>query len=481
MEKAMLVVIPFVVNALLNFVLGLLIALVLGPSEFGLYAIGAALTSLVNAAALDWLKFAAMRFYTGSDTDEIRSLRHSLDTLIAGVTISLSGLLVAAIVLGVDFRLPATLVAVAVAAGICSGLFDYSGTIARAQMKDRAYARLVTVKSLMALVLMVGGAWVTGSAAVVLFGQCLSVAAALLAIRRDLTTEGGMKAPDIAHVRRFAAYAMPLVGANILMATMPLMNRSLMASGHGLAEAGYFSLASDMGIKLFGTLGAALEIILLRAVVRTEEAEGRTAAHDLIARNLVIVLMIVLPVAAGLIAVLPAFEALFVPASFRGHFGTYFLLGLPAFVALALTQAGLNPVFMIAQKTMVAMLATGLGVLVNAGFVIAALMGGPPALYALGFSAALATMMLVTAAVAWRETTARPPWRDMGLVIGATGLMLAALWPLRGAGSPLITILVMVPLGAGLYAACMLAGDLAGCRRGLIRLLRRETRTSTAS
>ena len=38
----MTVLLPFIVNAGLNFVLGLLVALILGPEAFGLYAIGAA-------------------------------------------------------------------------------------------------------------------------------------------------------------------------------------------------------------------------------------------------------------------------------------------------------------------------------------------------------------------------------------------------------------------------------------------------------
>ena len=58
----MTVLLPFVVNAGLNFVLGLLIAFFLGPAEFGRYAIGAAIIVLVNTAMLDWLKLSAIRF-----------------------------------------------------------------------------------------------------------------------------------------------------------------------------------------------------------------------------------------------------------------------------------------------------------------------------------------------------------------------------------------------------------------------------------
>jgi len=51
----MTVLLPFIVNAGLNFVLGLLVALFLGPEAFGLYAIGAATIVLINTALLDWL------------------------------------------------------------------------------------------------------------------------------------------------------------------------------------------------------------------------------------------------------------------------------------------------------------------------------------------------------------------------------------------------------------------------------------------
>lgn len=468
----MLVVIPFVVNAALNFVLGLLVAYVLGPEQFGLYAIGAALMVFVNAAAIDWLKLAAIRFYTGSGAAEVQAMKLSLDTLIAGVSIGLCGILLAAVAAGIDFSLPATLVAVAVATGVCAGLFDYTGAVLRAQMKDRAYARYVLVKNLAALVLMVGGAWFTQNAAMVLFGACLSIVAALMTVRRDIDRSPlAPRALSLAHVRRFATYALPLVGANVLMATILLANRSLLASQHGLAEAGHFALATDMGIKLFGALGAAMEIILLRAVVQVDETRGRSAAYRQIGRNLVIVLMVSLPVAGGFFAVLPHFEALFIPGAYRGPFQLYFAVMLPAFLALAVTQAGLNPLFMIGHRTLVATGAAACGLAANGAVLLWAWQVDQPIVYACGLLAAFVTILVVTVAIAARNREAWPPGRDLGLVVLALLAMLAVIWPLRGATAPWPGLASMIGLGAFVYVAVILAGNVAGLRSRLVALI----------
>ena len=92
----MTVLLPFVVNAGLNFVLGLLIAFFLGPAEFGRYAIGAALIVLVNTAMLDWIRLSAVRFYSLSARETQPEIRATLDVLVAGVSMTRCAVLVAA-------------------------------------------------------------------------------------------------------------------------------------------------------------------------------------------------------------------------------------------------------------------------------------------------------------------------------------------------------------------------------------------------
>lgn len=463
----MTVLLPFVVNAGLNFVLGLLIAYCLGPAAFGLYAIGAAIVVLVNTALLDWLRLSAIRFYSLTAREKQPEIRATLDVLAAGISIALSGLLVAAIAAGIDFRLPAMLLAAAVLGGMGAGLFDYHGAIARARFLDAAYAKLILVKNLLALVLMVGGAWITRDPAVVLLGGLVSVAVALLLVRRalaDAPLSLSAARKDVAW--SFLAYSVPLIGSNAIYSLIPLINRSLLAGQHGFAEAGYFSLASDMGLKLFGTLASTLEIVLLREVIRLDEHRGRQAALRRISGNVVIVLMVTLPVAVGFWLVLPAFERLLVPESFRGHFSAYLTALLPGFAALTISQAAFIPVFLLGKRTGMAPLATGLGLACN--LLLVAMPAAGPLLYAHAQTGAFVVAFAVTAGVALRALPQWPPLRDMLGVFAAIALMAGAIWPLSGHFAAPVELALQVMLGIVVYAGAVLGLDVMRCRSKLL-------------
>jgi O-antigen/teichoic acid export membrane protein len=472
----MIVILPFVINAGMNFVLGLLVALFLGPDLFGVYAIGAAILVLVNTALVDWLKLAAIRFYSLVSREKQPEIRATLDVLAAGIAIVTSFVLAAAAFSGIDFRMPVLLLATAVAGGICAGLFDFHGAIARARYLDAAYARLIIVKNLLALLLMVGVAWATKDPALVLLGGLVSAAIALMSVRHVLADAPlAIRAARRDLVWTFARYGFPLVGANVLYSLMPLFNRSALAGAYGFAEAGYFSLASDMGIRLFGTLGAALEIILLREVVRLDQTEGHLATHARIAANLPLVLLVLLPVAVGWWIALPAFEQVFVPASFRGHFSGYMTILTPAFLALGLLQAGLNPVFLIAKRTGLAIWAAGIGLAANLALVWAGPAIFGPQTYAMSQTAGFLAAFAITAFFALSALEAKPDLKALALVIAANAVMAAALWPLRGHFSAPVELLLLTVVGTAIYGVLVLGGNIAGCRTIMQQARARKT------
>lgn len=465
----MTVLLPFIVNAGLNFVLGLLIAFFLGPAEFGRYAIGAAIIVLVNTAMMDWLRLSAVRFYSLKTRGTEPEIRATLDLLVAGVSITLCALLVAAIAAGIDTRMPATMLAAAVLAGIGAGLFDYHGAIARARFLDAAYARLVIVKNVLALILMVGGAWITRDPTVVLLGGLVSAATALVSVRKKLADAPlSFRAARADLAWTFARYALPIVAGNAIYSLIPLMNRSLMAGAHGFAEAGYFSLASDMGLRLFGTLGATLEIVLLRQVIRLDETRGRIAAQKRIASNLVIVLAVALPAAVGFALALPAFDRLLVPPSFQGRFSAYMAPLLPGFVALAIFQAGLYPAFLLEKRTLVATLAALAGLATNVA-IITVFASSPPGIYAWAQMAAFLVVLVITAVAALRILPVMPSLRDCAGVLLAVAAMALAIWPLQNRLPALPELGLQVVLGALVYGGVILAFDVARWRT-LLRL-----------
>lgn len=471
----MRIILTFAVNAGLNFVLALIVARYLGPDEYGRYAVAMAAALVAATLLLDWLRLSATRFYSAKTRTNEPAIRASLDAGQAAITMALVGAGLGLVVAGVDLGLPAALVAGAAAAGAASGSFEYHAALARAQFADATYARLVIVKNLCAFVLMVAGAYLLRDAAMVIAGLCLSVAAALLAVRRDLVDDGvRLRAAERRHIGQFLRYGMPLVAANAAYQAMPLINRSVAAGRDGFAEAGLFALAADVGVRLFASIGTSLDIYLFQVAVRADHQEGRELARRQIARNITIVLALMMPAAAGYWLILPAFEALLVPVEYRGAFAAYSAILIPAFLAFCLAQYALNPIFQLETLTWPVTFAAAIGLAVDAVLVFTL----PQRIGPLGFAWAqlggYATSAVVLALIAARIARIVPDLRDFAVILGGTVLMVGLLVPLREAMAPLVAILVLPAAGLALYGATAFAADLCGCRS---LALRRFSRT----
>ena len=73
----MKVLAAFVINALFNFVIGLVVAKFLGPEEYGRFALALALGLVIQTAVFDWIRLSAIRFYserTRQDEPEVRAM-----------------------------------------------------------------------------------------------------------------------------------------------------------------------------------------------------------------------------------------------------------------------------------------------------------------------------------------------------------------------------------------------------------------------
>ncbi|GAB6842459.1 O-antigen/teichoic acid export membrane protein [Methylorubrum rhodinum] len=466
----MAVIAAYVVNAVLNLALGLLLAQILGPADFGRFALGIAGSVVLTTLFFEWLRLSATRFYSERVRGEEPWIRAILDRAYAATALCL----VAATLLCLAGRPiagpPATLAAAAVATAIGIGFFDYQTTLARARFIGGLYLKLVLVKSGLALVLMVGTAWVTGDATAVIAAAGVSQFLAAILIHRSLTDP--RHRPDVERgrtmLRVFVTYGLPLIAANVVYQLLPFANRSAIAAVGGFSESGYFSLASDIGTRIFGTLGAALDVLLFQIAVRAEEIGGRQAGERQVARNLAVVAALILPSMAGVWAVLPALEAIVVPDAFRGHFTAYLLPMLPGLVAFAAMNYALNPVFQIRRRTMPVIVAALFGALVNALALLA--LAGPYGGYGiavaqtLGFLAAFG--LLAGLALTGPDRIALP-WRDLAAASAATLLMAAAVWPLRTL-APWLALPACIGTGVLVYGGFVWLFDIAGLRSAVM-------------
>jgi O-antigen/teichoic acid export membrane protein len=471
----MIVGIAFALNALANFLVGLLVAKFLGPTEYGRFAIAFSAAVMINSAFFDWVRTSAVRFYSERARLDRPEVRATLDDCVATLAFLVSLVVLALTLSGIKLPLSPGLLAMAAATGVASGLYDYSTALARARFLDKTYTGIVIVKNVLGLVLTVGGAWWFESAALALTGVTLSVAGALLAVGRPLIDRGaGPNHGRWSLAKSFMAYGLPYVCASLLFQSIPLLNRALVSAFFGFAETGQFSLAGDIGVRVFAAIGASLDVLLFQLAVRADETHGPGHARAQLAENMVAVLAIILPTGVGLWATLPSFQALIVPESFRGPFAYYLTTMLPGLVAYAILQYTISPIFQIAKRTAPMILVALVACAVDA-FLILLLPRG-----ANGFSFALAQSGAQIAGLfagILFVLTVRPQWpalRDLGAVVAATAIMAFVVMPLR-ARAPSLTVLIMqVGLGVVSYAALAYLLDVAKIRARLGALV--ETR-----
>ena len=464
----MMLVVVFLINASLSFALSLLLAFLIGPDGFGRYAIGLAVTLVVNTALFEWLRLSTTRFYSERTRAEAPSVRRTLDlAYLAGAAILAAATLAA---LGAGLRLGGSsgLLAAAAFCGLTYGLCEYRMALARARFLETCYAGIGLSRAVFGFGLAAGTAVLADDPALVLAATAISALIPILLVRRTLADRAGSGSFDAALIRSFARYALPLVAASALYQLLPVLNRTLLASREGFTEAGYFALVSELATRLFQNLGAALDLVLFQLAVRADELHGREAAELQISRNAGLIAAIVCPAAAGLWLVWPVFEQLFIPPAFQGHLAGPAVFVIPAFAAFALIQYALNPAFQIRRATTPVVVAAIVAVVVDGAAVLLVPGLSGPSGFALAQLCAVGLGLAVLCATAWRSGI-RLPHRDAALALGGSAAMVACLWPTRGLWIPAVALPVQVGAGAAIYGLVAWTFDLCGMRTRLVR------------
>ena len=471
----MKIALAFAVNALCNLVIGLLVAMFLGPEAFGRFALALALGVVIQIACFDWIRLAAARFAATRSGQIGRHARATLDASFATVTLAVTVLGLGALRGGFDLSLSPELLGLALLAAVVNGFFDYQQALVRARFEDGLYARLLLTKNLLSAVLTVGGAWLTGSAIVAVAGICAAMAGSLASAHGALRRRGSDHDPA-SHGRAldFLRYAKPVVAANLLYLALALLNRSLVAERHGFAEAGQFSLAFDMGQRIIQSLGVMIDVVLFQLAVRADERHGGEVARAQVARNMGLAFALLTPACAGLWLVLPSLEQIAVPTEFRGHFQRYFTLLLPGFLCFGLGAYAVAPLFQIARRTGPLILAA-LAACAGDVALLALLPPGADSI-ALAQTGAMGCGLLTLILFGLATPARWPVARDLLAPLVGVGLMAAVLAPLRDWEPGLATLTLQILAGAAIYAAILWAIDVCGLRSSALAFWRSRSK-----
>ncbi|HXW72044.1 MAG TPA: lipopolysaccharide biosynthesis protein [Methylocella sp.] len=460
-------------NILINFAIGLFIAKFLGPAEYGRFALAYATAVFVQTGFFDWIRLGATRFYSERTRSEDPALRATLDFSFAVISAALAAGACLLMWSGVKFTLSNGLIALALTVAVANGLFDYHVALVRACFDDRLFARLALVKNALAIALMGGGAFLFGSAEMTLAGTVVSLAGSIVTARAALADPASK--PSFARLsiaRHLMSYSLPIVGATLLYIAIPLANRSILAILDGFSETGQFSLAFDFGTKAIQTIGSALDIVLFQIAVATHELEGPTRARQQIARNMTIVIAMVLPACTGLWLTLPSVETLIVPEQYRGHFDELLPLMMTGFFAMALIQFAITPIFLIEKRTVPLISAALAACAADPLFLLILHRDHGAASLAIAQAGAMLVAVIVLIAAALPHWQHWPRLRDLAVAVFGNALMGAIVFQLRDKEPGFSTLSEQVSLGVLVYAAVILGLDVAGLRQITMARLR---------
>ncbi len=462
----MLIILTFILNAGLNFLLGLCVAAALGPGAYGRFSIAFTAAILTSTLVFDWLRLSATRFYNEQTRACAPELRATLNAgYLAGALILLT-LAAAALLLGQDFGMGRTMVGAAVLFAVASGFFEFFAALLRARFHNLAYSSLIILKNVLAFASMVGAGYFFRDPTLVMAMAAVSVLISTFALWRQ-TADPHSRLPQASRGRiaAFLRYGAPIVVANIFYQAVMLANRGFAAAHIDFAAAGKLSLATDMTIRLIVVAGAALDILLFQVAVHRRAMAGAEAGAAQVSRNSALILAALTLLCLGYMANLPAFVALVAPAKFRDTFEPLSLILAPGVALFCVGQYCLNPIAQLEHRTGLTLVAALATTALDLGLIRFGPLPTTIANLAMIHSASLAAGFFLMIALTWPWRAYWPRARDVGTIAFAGAASLAAMWPLRHIGPPILALVLVAFAGGAVFGAVLYLLDLGGMIR----------------
>jgi O-antigen/teichoic acid export membrane protein len=459
----MLIVLTFVLNAGMNFLLGLVVAAILGPELYGRFSIAFMAATIATTLMFDWLRLSATRYYTERARVEEPGVRATLNASYAAGSLVVIVLAAAVLAFDLDVGLSRGLVAAAGFVAISVGFFEFVAALLRARFRNGAYSALVITKNVLAFAGMAGVGLATHDPALVMVMAGASALVATLMLWR-LAADPHARLPHASRtqIAVYLTYGAPIVFANIGYQAIVLVNRGAVAAHLDFAAAGRLSLATDLTIRLILVVGAALDIFLFQLAVHKKATEGAAAAQAQIKRNILIILSVLTLLCLGYMAALPAFAALVAPEKFRADFAPLSLILTPGVTLFSLGQFCLNPIAQLEGKTGGIFIAAFATLAIDLALLWLAPQPLALTTYAAIHSLSLAAGFFIMLAMTLRCRAYYPPLRELGVVALAGAGAMAVMWPLRALQPPLLALVLVVLAGAAVFGSVLFAFDLGG-------------------
>jgi O-antigen/teichoic acid export membrane protein len=456
--------IVFFLNAAANFAFGVVLSALLGPAEFGRYATVALAAGTVAAGVFEWLRQSSIRF-SGQIEDRARIAA----TLDAGYLVAMALLYVGvgvSYLCGQTFGVTPGALALTPLLAVALSRLDYAGAWLRARERPRPFALLYGLRQALCFCGVASVAWFTRDSTLTVGALAFCTLLPAVVVGVAMRTPGaGLKQASARHAARFFVYAKPIVLSLVLYQLVVVVNRQAALLGLGAEATGQLSLATDLGQRLFLALNTLPEFLLFQYALKREREEGRASAERQVSFNVTVTLALLIPLTAGYVAMMPTFQALLVPAAYRGPFADLSWRLAPGFLAFCAISSTCNPVFQLAQRTWPTIIAAACALLVD--FALLRFSGCAASVEGLASatSVSLVAGWAVASTLAMRNRNARPRLNELAAIMVAAAAMVFAVEPLNALSSHGMAAGAALVVGVVVYGGLVLVFDVAGLRR----------------
>ncbi len=453
----------FLVARLIPSVLALVVAALLTrllkPEEYGLYALGLSIIFFLTVGVFEWLGLSLMRMAAGASRPEaLYGTIMACFVALVVVWVIAAALALATGVLGnYDSLVLASLVASSVTIW-----FELRQRLQMAELRAAEYSRMSVGRGLLTTLLVSAAAFAWHSASLSLFALAVSnlLAGLLVRERHLLFSRLTFDRKIFVSILRFGVPLSVSVGlATVLMS----VDKWLLLALSGPEAVGLFNAAALVSQMPILALAGGVGPVAYSMAVRTLELNPKATKNQL-SQNLIILIGVVLPSAAGIVALSDNLAHLIV-AQFYWKSVVSLAPWLSAAAAIAAVRAYyIDTAFQLANRTLLLAIFTLVALVINVALNLWLI----PTLGVLGAGMASCFALLLSSAVAAiysRSVFFLPlPIVDTGKVLISTAVMFLIVRQLAWWSGP-VALVCQVTIGCAAYASLIIILNVQNARR----------------
>jgi len=327
------------------------------PAQYGIYVVGQSAAAVVSMALFGWIRLSVSRYQAEDATVDVRG------AVLIGYVITIAAAGTGTLLL-LHYR-PSWIdngqILIILFTAVCLSAFELSQEFRRATFEAKNFAFVSIIRSFIGVGLGMAAVFAGwgGRGLLLALGSSFLLGTVLFAVR---TWARPIEPGQIALMRRFVQYGMPLALSGIIFAIYAAIDRLAVAYLIGQDAAGQYGVASDLSRQMIGILAASVGAAVSPIAFRTMTTHGADATSEHMVDSFELLLVIIGPVTIWLAICGPGFAN----AVMGRQFSTSVSLLLPilAFARFfgAITNYYVHVSFQLAERTSLQ--------LVNAAFML---------------------------------------------------------------------------------------------------------------